>query len=112
MGRVEARPKFYYVDFLLDITFVLLFIVCIRFERKGDYMIADVAGYYGILACCMLGDGAGDGGAAGTHKGIFGWKVQHDAADSVAQSGKEPLPPRLPSPYPPQCSHPGGGGTG
>ena len=71
-------------------------------------MIADVAGYYGILACCMLGDGAGDGGAAGTHKGIFGWKIQHDAADSVAQSGKEPLPPRLSSPYPPQCSHPGG----
>ena len=61
-------------------------------------MIADVAGYYGILACCVLGDGAGDGGAAGTHKGIFGWKVQHDAADSVAQSGKEPLPPRLPTP--------------
>ena len=43
--------------------------------------MADLKGHYGIMANCSLKE-------EGEHrKGIFGWHVQGNGADSVAQTG-------------------------
>ena len=50
-------------------------------EKSSGNLVADLKGYYGIMASCTLPDG-------GQHKGIFGWEVNGDGADTVAKSGE------------------------
>ena len=42
--------------------------------------MADVEGYKGIVVSCQLPEGS-------LQKGIFGWKVEDNVAESTAQNG-------------------------